>query len=336
MTISNSTLWREGQDFEAKAAQGQHGHGELPKSFWETYSAFANSDGGRVVLGVKERGDDSLEVIGITRPDPVLKEIWDTLNNAQRVSANLLLPAHIRVESVDGKQVIVIDIPRAERNRRPVFIGGNPLTGTYRRGHEGDYRCTEEQVKRLMADASVRPSDGEVLPNYGIDDLDRESLSAYRNLFRSVSPGHPFLAGDDRELLRQLGGWRSDRDNGTEGLTIAGLIMFGQQRAILDRLPYFHLDYQQLPPDGQANAPRWLDRVTIDGTWAGNLFEFYRKVWPRLKDGLQVPFHLGPDLQRRDETPQHEALREALINTLIHADHAGQRRHPSAPTQHRL
>ncbi|TVR45360.1 MAG: transcriptional regulator [Planctomycetota bacterium] len=317
------TLWREGQDFEAKEAQGQDGAGKLPRSFWETYSAMANSDGGQVVLGVKEQANGRLELMGIARPDAVLKELWDQLNNPQRVSANLLQSGDARVETIDGKSVITITIPRAERSQRPVYLGGNPLTGTYRRGHEGDYRCSPEQVKRLLADASQRPRDGEVLPHYGLDDLDADSLSAYRNLFRSVAPGHPFLAGDDHDLLRQLGGWATDRETGSEGLTVAGLVMFGRQRSILDQLPYFHLDYQRLPPDNQAGAPRWIDRVTIDGTWAGNLFEFYRRIWPRLTETLRVPFQLGPDMQRRDETPQHEALREALINALIHADHAG-------------
>ena len=63
--------------------------------------------------------------------------------------------------------------------------------------------------------------------------------------------------------------------------------------------------------------------MTLDGLWAGNLLEFYRKVIPKLRDGLQIPFKMGPDLFRKDETPQHEALREATVNTLIHADYMG-------------
>ncbi|MBF0178053.1 MAG: hypothetical protein HQL63_14585 [Magnetococcales bacterium] len=99
--------------------------------------------------------------------------------------------------------------------------------------------------------------------------------------------------------------------------------MFGKQRSILDRLPVFHLDYQHLPGPSDPEGMRWLDRVTPDGTWPGNLFEFYRKVVPKLRDGVRIPFQLGQDLLRRDDTPQHEALREALVNALIHADHAG-------------
>jgi ATP-dependent DNA helicase RecG len=175
----------------------------------------------------------------------------------------------------------------------------------------------------MMADASPRPGDGQVLDGFSEVDLNPESLAAYRGLFASLTPSHPFLTGDTQALLRQLGGWNRDRERGNEGLTLAGLLMFGQQRSILDRLPHFHLDYQQLPVTAGGDNPRWIDRVTLDGTWSGNLFDFYRRVFPRLRDGLQLRFQLGSDQHRRDDTPQVQALREAFTNALIHADYEG-------------
>ncbi len=70
---------------------------------------------------------------------------------------------------------------------------------------------------------------------------------------------------------------------------------------------------------------RWTHRVTVDGKWAPNLFNFYYRVYPRLVDGLDVPFKLDPQATRIAETHVHEALREALVNTLIHADHQSSR-----------
>lgn len=116
-----------------------------------------------------------------------------------------------------------------------------------------------------------------------------------------------------------LGGWKKDREQNTEGLTLAGLLMFGQFHTIREALPSFILDYQErMDP---AAGVRWTDRTTTDGTWSGNLLDFYRRVYPRLVDGLKVPFRLGEGAQRVDETPVHEALREALVNTLVHADY---------------
>ena len=323
MTRDELELLREDWDFEAKLAQGRDGRGELPESFWETYSAMANSDGGEIILGIKERSDHSLEISGLQDIERIEHTIWDLLHNREKVSINLLDRKHVRRETIEGLDILAIEIPRAERSQRPVFINGNPLTGTYRRRLDGDYRCREDEVRRMMADADARPRDGAVLNHFGLNDLDAESIAVYRNLFRSNTPSHPFLAGDDQELLRQLGGWAQDRETGDEGITLAGLVMFGKGRAILDHLPHFHLDYQEIPPP-EPKAPRWLDRITLDGTWAGNVFQFYRRVYPKLTEGLKVPFQMQlPGMTRRDETPVHEALREALVNALIHADYSG-------------
>lgn len=217
--------------------------------------------------------------------------------------------------------VLVLRIPRADRRQRPVFLNNNPLRGTFVRTHEGDRRASEITVRRMLADAGELPRDSEILEHFTLDDLDADSLAAFRNLFRSSFPSHPFLTGGDQEILRQLGGWARDRTSGAEGITLAGLLMFGRQRSILDRLPHFQLDYRHLPPSSTPGSSRWLDRVSLDGTWSGNLFDFFRKVIVKLRDGLRVPFLIGPDLFRRDESPQHEALREAMVNALIHGDY---------------
>ncbi len=60
-----------------------------------------------------------------------------------------------------------------------------------------------------------------------------------------------------------------------------------------------------------------------DGTWSGNLYDFYRKVILKLTADLKVPLRLRDGVQRVDETHVHEAIREALVNTLIHADYEG-------------
>lgn len=209
------------------------------------------------------------------------------------------------------------------RAQRPVFINGNPLVGTYKRNYEGDYRCSEAEVRQMLRDAGEEPQDARLLPGFDLADLDQETLKAFRQRFSSREPDHPFLALDDKELLYRLGGWRSERSSSAEGLTLAGLLMFGRERSLLDALPHFHLDYQERRTKNPEE--RWTYRLTIDGRWEPNLFNFYFRVYPRLVDGLNVPFKLDREAVRFGETHVHEALREALVNTLIHADHQSSR-----------
>ena len=313
----------EGWDVEVKKAGGRDGRGAIPASLWETYSAMANSQGGVIVLGAEECSDGTFQVLGIGEPERVERDLWNCLYDRDKVSANLLDRERARREGVDGKTLLILQIPRAKRRQRPVFINNNPLTGTYVRGYDGDRRCSPEEVRRMLADADEdHPRDSRILAKYTLADLEPVSLSSYRQLFHSRSPGHPFLLEEDQGFLQKLGAWKRDRETAEEGPTLAALLMLGREEAIREELPQFHLDYRELPGGDGGGSIRWLDRVTLDGTWAGNVFGFYQQVMPKLVAGLKVPFHLEPDLLRRDETHVHEALREALVNSLVHADYA--------------
>jgi len=124
-SLQDLDAFREGWEFEAKRAGGKDGKGELPKAFWESYSAMANTDGGLIALGVKERSDGSLEVSGIVDVAKVQKSLWDSLNDRGKVSANVLKRDDVTVVEIDGKNVLLIEVPRAERADLPVFLNGS-------------------------------------------------------------------------------------------------------------------------------------------------------------------------------------------------------------------
>jgi predicted HTH transcriptional regulator len=312
----------EGSEIEYKSAKGG-----FPKSFWETYSAFANTEGGLIVLGVKEED-------GAFTPDGlpaklILKfrqDFFSTQNNRGKVSTDLLNEGQVRVLPVPDEAdqyVLAFDIPRANREQMPVHIGTDPFSGTYKRRDEGDYRCDRDAVRRMIADSNAdAPVDSKILVGFDFQtDIDQKSLQQYRQLMSSRTPTHPWLAEDDIGLLRRLGGYRRDRQTSKEGLTLAGLLMFGKIEAIQDNdcAPHYFPDYREtLSPESDI---RWIDRLCPDGTWEANLFQFYRQVWPRISAGLPRPFQLKSG-QRQDETPAHVALREAFINSLIHADYS--------------
>lgn len=318
-TIEDIASLNETFEVECKLAAGRDGMGELPKDFWETYSAFANSYGGYVFLGLKETKGD-FDVGGIKNTKKVLDDLWNLANNAQKVSVNLLEENCISQIEINGENIICVHVPRAPRIRKPVYINGNPLVGTYKRQNTGDYHCDEEMVRRMLAEQIEDSRDNEIVEYYDPDDLHLGSLNAYRNLFASRQPDHPWNQLDIQEFLRNIGGWRLDRETKQGGITRAGLLMFGQLASIHEAFPNYMLDYQERA-EAKTEA-RWIDRLTLDGTWSGNLFDFYQRVINKLTSELKVPFELKGD-QRKDDTPVHEALREALVNTLVHADFSG-------------
>ena len=105
--IEGSDLCSESVDVEYKSASKG-----LPESMWSTYSAFANTEGGIIVLGVSEV-DGKPTITGIADPDKMVQDIWTCLHNHQKVSVNLI--QDIKTLEVDGKSIIILEVPRADR-----------------------------------------------------------------------------------------------------------------------------------------------------------------------------------------------------------------------------
>ncbi len=137
-------------------------------------------------------------------------------------------------------------------------------------------------------------------------------------MFNSWNPQHVWCELPDKEFLEMLGGYRRDRREKVEGLTVAGLLMFGAGLAIRDEFDNIFMDYRN--ETNVDDETRWVDRVTYDGTWENNLFNFFRKVTPKLTEDLKKPFVLK-NLQRIEDTPVHKAIREAFVNMIIHSDY---------------
>ncbi len=310
-------LLRESVDIECKLAIGQNGKGGLPKSLWETYSAFANTDGGIIILGAKELKNGTFEAHGIENLVQIKADLFNTLNNPAKINKNLLTDQFVREWHVDGKCLLVIAVPRASRKQQPIYLNNNPLNNTYIRQNEGDYKLDDEHVKRMLAEQAHDGRDDEILPFFNLADLDLESIRIYRQQYNNLNPHAELNELELLEFLRRIGAYAVNRQTGEHGLTKAGLLMFGQWHNISEVFPNYLLDYQEQTHDPEI---RWIDRIIPDGTWSGNLFDFYRKIALKLVQNLKVPFKLK-DGVRQEDTPIHIALREALVNSLVHADY---------------
>ena len=154
----------EGVDLEYKKAKNN-----LPESFWETYSAFANTNGGKIILGIDEKNIDPYQ--GVNNPQKIRDNLFALVANKQKVSCNLLTDNDIEYIDIPdkNKQLIVVTVREANPHQKPVHLK-NDYRESYKRLGEGDVRLDKEELKYLMT-SSHDDIDIELLNNFDENDL---------------------------------------------------------------------------------------------------------------------------------------------------------------------
>ncbi|AGT33842.1 transcriptional regulator [Geobacillus genomosp. 3] len=149
-------------------------------------------------------------------------------------------------------------------------------------------------------------ADSWILEHYSLSELNFETVSHYRERFARVKPNHPWNGLETKEFLYKIGAWGKLRDSSKEGLTLAGLLMFSEERIITEVLPQYFLEYRE---HAGAKETGWTKRFTSqDGTWSGNVYDFY--------------FRVSAELERHVWLEEGRALlSEALANAIVHADY---------------
>ncbi len=291
--LNNVEKYKENNRIEAKKALGG-----LPKSIWETYSAFANALGGVILLGVEEYKDKSFHVVDLPDPEKMVKEFWEIANDPDKVSVNILSKDDVFIQTAEGKHFIVINVPRAGRLDKPVYVGGD-IAYTYRRNGEGDYKCSREEYEAMVRDASRKSYDMRLADNMDMNALNMESIKAFRESVIRNRPGQIWEQLSLPEFLLKAGALAPDR-NGRNRPTFAGLLMFGKREYISVWFEDFHLTY--LEPDGG------FYMNSDDGNII-NVWNFHFRVCERFES--------------IEDEEVRECAKEAFLNCLVNADYPG-------------
>lgn len=308
--LSKFDEYKEDNRREVKSAKGG-----LPGSLWDTYSAMANTYGGVIILGVKENTDGSWYTTGLKDVSRLKKDFWNTINNQTKVSINLLQEKDVTDYEKDGDVILVIYVPAADRENKPVYLNQDLFGSTFKRNNEGDYHCTRAEIQAMLRDETRVTMDTKVLQKMKVADFDQDTIRSYKLWLESKRPGHVFLSQSNDDFLESIGAARI-ADDGVIHPTSAGLLMFGKEYKILYEFEQYLLDYREhLSPE-----VRWTDRImSQSGDWSGNVFDFFVRVSAKLTLDLKKPFKLV-NMVRQDETPVHDAVREALVNCLVNTD----------------
>lgn len=306
----------ESQTLEFKEASGG-----LPDDLWETYSAFANTEGGKIVLGVREDEPGSFSPVGVQDPRELESEFWKTVRNQRRVEKDVMLYDGVATESTLGVRLLVISVPRAERGTKPVRVYDRRAKAfvAYLRRGESDVVATDSDL-RLMTYDGVPGADRAPLEGYDPEALCGKTIARYRSAFLSSKPLSPWNVDPEEDFLYHIGALARGRD-GLMHPTQAGLLAFGWEYEITSYLPHYLLDYREESTEGL----RWDDRVVSqDSEWSGNVIDFYLTVSGRLARRFRMPFSTNADGTRHgSRNPATEAANEALVNALAHAYYGG-------------
>lgn len=292
---------------EPTSIEAKRAVGGLPRSVRETLSAFSNTDGGTILLGVDEQsGFDLVELDDpVTLRDGLVQMSRDDITPALQISTEIV--------EVEGHRLVVAEIPPAPADRRPAYVTVQGIaTGSYLRGGDGDRRMTEAEIAMVMA-ARVQPLyDREPVDGTSADDLDDEAV---RRTLRRIRSGFPKLAqSDDATVLFRLG-ITTGASTGSP-LTIAGLLTYGQFPQQF--FPQLMVSVVVHPPE-PSSGTRFLDNQTV----RGSIPEMIETTLSVLRRNLAVRAVISDRGGRVDEVEYPlEAVREAIVNALMHRDYS--------------
>lgn len=277
---------------------------DLPKSVFETVCSFLNTTGGDIIFGVT----DEKEIVGVEKEvkDKIKKDFSSLCNNKEIMNPTIIAELHEIM--VDGKLLLythIEELSEIHKYKGKVYI----------RNYEGDFDITNNisliasvhNKKRKIFD------EDKIYPYVSVsDDLRNDLIDKARKLANSnVNKEHPWMSMSDVELLKSANLYKIDKETGKEGVTLAGIMLFGKDNIISQINPYCRTDALYRVDD----LERYDDRDFVET----NLLDMYDRLLDFISKYTMDRFALD-DEQKRRISPRNIIAREMVINTLMHRD----------------
>lgn len=273
---------------------------KLNKDVFESVCAFLNRNGGHLFLGVEDKGG----IVGINQEaiEKVKKEFVTSINNPQKISPTFYLS--VEEVEIEGKVVLYIFVPASSQVHR---CNGK----IFDRNEDGDIDITDNtnQVSEMYMRKQGTYTENRIYPFTQMSDLRSDLFTKVRKLAVNQRADHPWLLMNDMELLKSAGLYLKDLQSGKEGITLAGILLFGSDELILNALPHFKTDAILRRED----IDRYDDRDDI----RTNLIDSYERLMQFIAKHLNDKFYLEKDqrIGLRDKI-----FREVVSNILIHRE----------------
>lgn len=273
---------------------------KLNKDVYDSVCAFLNRHGGHLFLGVKDNGD----IVGVDKDsvEQLKKDFVISLNNPQTLNPAFYLA--VEDVEIDGKTILYINVPESSQVHR---CKGK----IFDRNEDGDFDITNNTnlVSGLYMRKQATYTENRIFPYADMEELEDELFTRVRKTVGNLKPGHPWVSMDNIELLKSAGMYLKDQSTGKQGITLAGILIFGSELMIQTTLPHYRTDAILR----RENLDRYDDRDDI----RVNLLRSYERLMQFIAKHLNDKFYLEGDqrVSLRDKI-----FREAISNLLIHRE----------------
>ena len=319
--IDINSLWEKlqktGEDLTLEAKPGN----VISNSILETICAYANTKGigsGYILLGIEETSDNNHAYIlaGVANPDKLQSDLITQCQNRFNIAIN----PGIAVGTIEGKTVIAVRVSELEAGDKPLYIKKPGMEkGTYIRKGPTDHRCLPHELTAILQERTSVPYDGTIFQNASLADISEEALALYRAKRKESNPEASELQYPNEELLESIN-CAERKKNGELIPTVAGLILFGTNKALRKYFPMTRFDYIRV------NGREWKDGVSekfYSVELREALFSLLPKAEAAIMSGMEREFTFPAGKLTREEKTAvpHRAIREVLINCVMHRDY---------------
>lgn len=274
----------------------------LPKNVFETLCAFLNRFGGDIFLGLKDDGT----IIGVDKDKSkkIRADFVSAMNNPQKIFPTVYLP--VDEFEIGGKTILHVYVPESSQvhntNRR-----------IFDRNEDGDFDITDntDLVAAMYIRKQREYTENTVFPYATENDLKQDLIDRARIMATNRNPHHPWERMTNEEILRSAGLYKKNLQTGESGYTLACILLFGTDEAILSALPHHKTDaiYRVKETD------RYDDRDDI----RCNLIESYDRLMAFIEKHVDDKFYMENEIR---VSARNKLFREVVANMLIHREYS--------------
>jgi len=260
----------------------------------ECVSAFSNTNGGILVIGVRDTG----EVIGVD----IGKRTLESLANTIKQNTDPVIYPSISVENVEGKNVIVIEVE--ESKSKPVFA----FDKVYKRVGRSNQRVTSDEIRKLALEGKRIYWDEAICEGAKLDDIDEEKIRWFLKEARRERELNIPMDASVAEVLMRLNLLKG------EALTNASILLLGKSPQKF----FLQAEVRCVRFKGNEPVKPFIDMRVISGT----IIDQVDKSLDFVLEHIPKAVWLDGKLQREEKYQYPpDAFREAIVNAICHRDY---------------